>query len=78
MQGQNLDDREFYLSFSDEVVSAVQSSEWDLENRVVAKLGFYINDKNKLESGLDWRIDGFLLNGIENQVWFAFSWFKAL
>jgi hypothetical protein len=78
LQGQKIDQGEYYLSLSDEILFSYLSPDWDFENRVVAKLGFYINDKNKVETGLDWRLDGLLLNNPEHQLWFVMSWYKSL
>lgn len=78
LQGQELDKGEYYISLSDEVLWSYQSPNRDFENRVVAKIGLYINDKNKIETGLDWRADGFFINNVEHQLWFALSWYKTL
>lgn len=79
LQGQQLDPREYYLSLSDELVWSYRSPDADLENRINAKVGFYINDKNKIESGLEWRAEEFFLNtGVNHQMWFCLSWFKSL
>jgi hypothetical protein len=79
LQGQQLDEGEYYLSLSDELVWSYRSPNADLENRVVAKVGFYINDKNKIESGLEWRAEEFFLDtGVAHQLWFCFSWYKSL
>jgi len=78
LQGQELDKGEYYLSLSDEVLLSYQSPDLGVDNRVVAKIGLYINDKNKVESGFDWRAEGFFLDNVEHQLWFAFSWYKSL
>lgn len=78
LQGQELDPGEYYLSLSDEVLSFFKSSDWGLDNRVVVKVGLYINDKNKIETGLDWRMEGFSTDTTEHSVWFALSWYKTL
>lgn len=78
LQGQQLDQGEYYLSLSDELVWSYRSPDADLENRIVAKLGFYINDKNKIESGIEWRAEEFFLDGIKHQAWLCFSWYKSL
>jgi hypothetical protein len=78
LQGRELDQGEFYLSISDEALSSIQSSDWDFDNRVVVKLGLYKNDNNKVESGFDWRAEGFLFDTTEHQIWLALSWYKTL
>ena len=78
LQGNELDPGEYYLSLADEVLSVFQSSDWGLDNRVVVRLGLYINDKNKVETGLDWRMEGFSTDNTEHSLWFALSWYKTL
>ncbi len=78
LQGQQLDAGEYYLSISDELVWSYRSPNADLENRVVAKLGLYINDKNKIEWGLEWRLEELFLNKVNHQIWLGLSWYKAL
>lgn len=78
LQGQQIDAGEYYLSISDELVWSYRSPSADLENRVVAKLGLYINDKNKIEWGLEWRVEELFLDKVNHQVWVGLSWYKAL
>jgi hypothetical protein len=78
LEGIELDPGEYYLSVSDEVLSFFQSSDWGLDNRVVVRLGLYINDKNKVETGLDWRMEGFSTDSTEHSLWLALSWYKTL
>jgi len=78
LQGQQLDAGEYYLSISDELVWSYRSPNADLENRVVAKLGLYINDKNKIEWGLEWRLEELFLEKVNHQLWVGLSWYKAL
>ncbi|MBS3739237.1 DUF2490 domain-containing protein [Mesohalobacter halotolerans] len=78
LQGQQLDAGEYYLSISDELVWSYRSPNADLENRVLAKLGLYINDKNKIEWGLEWRLEELFLEKVNHQLWVGLSWYKAL
>lgn len=78
LQGQQLDPGEYYLFISDELVWSYRSPNADLENRVVAKLGFYINDNNKVEGGLEWRAEEMFLGSLKHQLWLGLSWYKAL
>jgi hypothetical protein len=78
LQGQNLDKGEYYLSFSDELVWSYRSPDADLENRIISAVGLYINDKNKVESGIEWRAEEFFLDRVKHQVWFVLSWYKSL
>jgi hypothetical protein len=79
LQGQQLDPGEYYVTLSNELVWSYRSPDADLENRVVGKIGLYINDKNKIESGIEWRAEEFFLEtGVNHQAWFCLSWYTAL
>jgi len=78
LQGQRLDIGEYYIKFSDELVWSYQASQNILENRIIAKLGFYIDDSNKIEWGLDWRAESFLSSKSSHQLWLGLSWYKML
>jgi hypothetical protein len=57
----------------------IQSSEDDLENRFTAALGFYFDDKNKFEVGLDYRTDDYLVEDrFRHRLWFKFGYYKSL
>lgn len=53
--GAQLDPGETYLILSDEIITAFNSEEASLENRFYIGLGWYFNDKRKLEAGLQYR-----------------------
>lgn len=79
LQGLELDPGEKYLTVSNELLYMIQSSEDDLENRLAAALGFYIDDKNKVEIGFDYRTDDYLVeNRFRHRLWFKFGYFKSL
>jgi hypothetical protein len=79
LQGRELDPGENYLSISNELIYMIQSSEDDLENRLTAALGFYFDDKNKFEIGLDYRTDDYLVEDrFRHRLWFKFGYYKSL
>lgn len=79
LQGLRLDPGENYLVFSNELIYMVQSNEDDLENRLTGAYGFYFNDKNKLEIGLDYRTDDYLVDDrFRHRLWFKFGYYKTL
>lgn len=79
LQGQSLDAGENYLAISNELIYMIQSSEDDLENRLAAAYGFYFDDKNKLEIGLDYRTDDYLVDDqFRHRIWFKFGYYKTL
>lgn len=79
LQGQELDLGENYLAISNELIYMIQSSEDDLENRLAAAYGFYFDDKNKFEVGLDYRTDDYLVaDRFRHRLWFKFGYYKSL
>lgn len=79
LQGLDLDPGEKYLSVSNEIIYMYQSGEDDIENRLTASLGFYINDKNKIEVGFDYRTDDYLVEDrFRHRLWFKFGFYKSL
>lgn len=79
LQGFELDPGEKYLSISNEVIYMYQSGEDDIENRLTASLGYYFNDKNKLELGFDYRTDDYLVQDrFRQRLWFKIGYYKSL
>ncbi len=79
LQGFELDAGEKYVSLSNEIIYMYQDAEDDLENRLTGSLGFYFNDKNKLEIGLDYRTDDYLVdNRFRHRLWFKVGFYKSL
>ena len=78
LQGQQLDVGEYYLKFSDELVWSYQAAREELENRIISKLGYYINDSNKIEWGLEWRAESLFKNNTNHQLWVGLSWYRVL
>lgn len=79
LQGLSLDPGEKYLSVSNELICMTQSSEDDLENRFAVSLGFYFDDKNKFEVGLDYRTDDYLVEDrFRHRLWFKLGYYKSL
>ncbi|GGE19422.1 DUF2490 domain-containing protein [Psychroflexus salis] len=79
LQGFELDAGEKYISLSNELIYMYQDREDDLENRLAASLGFYINDKNKLEIGFDYRTDDYLVEDrFRHRLWFKIGYYKSI
>jgi hypothetical protein len=79
LEGRELDPGENYLSISNELIYMIQNIEDDLENRLTAALGFYFDDKNKFEVGLDYRTDDYLVEDrFRHRLWFKFGYYKSL
>lgn len=78
LQGQDLDAKESYLTAATEFLYILQSSEDDLEIRLTSSYGFYFDDKNKLEFGLDYRTDNYLEERFKSQLWLRVGYYKTL
>ena len=57
LNGYELDPGEFYLKVNNEYLGILQDSKGDLEIRSLASLGYDISDKNKVETGVDYRVE---------------------
>lgn len=78
LSGASTDPREFYLKINNEYLNNVQQLEYGLEIRIIPMLGFSINKHNKLEFGLDYRINSFIDQPANNNFWLAVNWFIEL
>jgi hypothetical protein len=61
LSGQQVDVKEFYFKFNSEVLHSLQNNTYDLEFRAVPNIGYVTNKPQKIEFGLDNRIDSFLI-----------------
>ncbi|MBI1193211.1 MAG: DUF2490 domain-containing protein [Bacteroidetes bacterium] len=75
LSGQELDPREPYLKLGNEYLQAWQATSADLEIRAIPTLGYAFNDNNKVELGLDYRINSFVNGATEQTLWTAVQWF---
>ncbi len=75
LNGQSVDPKEFYLKINNEYLNSFQGSEYDLEIRIVPLLGFDITDTNKIELGIDYRVNSFLNNTTDHSFWMSINWF---
>lgn len=79
LQGRSLDPGEKYLTVSNEAIYMYQDSEDDIENRLVASLGFYVDDNTKYEVGLDYRTDDYLVpERFRSRLWLKFGIYCSL
>ena len=75
LRGQAVDRGEYYLKASHEYLNKWAGETYDLETRFTAALGRQIRDFNKLEIGLDYRIDNFLNGAPASSFWMTAGWF---
>ena len=78
LNGKSIDPKEFYLKFNNEYLNAFEAREYDLEIRFSPLLGLKLNEGNKLELGLDYRLDSFLENQTKNHFWTSINWYLKL
>ena len=76
LAGLKLDVREFYLKFNTEALNSIQDSEYDLEFRVVPNIGYMIDEQQKIELGLDNRVNSFIHDKkTQYTSWLTINWF---
>jgi hypothetical protein len=75
LNGQSLDVKEFYLKLNHEYLNSFQASQYDFEVRLVPLLGYDIARHFKIETGIDYRVNGFLNNRTRHSYWFPINLF---
>lgn len=74
LNGENLDSKEFFLKFSQELIGIMETSGLGSELRTGFYIGRKTNDKNKFEIGLDYRLN----YGNQYFLWNTISWYKSI
>jgi len=77
LNGQAIDTKEFYLKINNEYLNIFQNKNHDLEVRLVPLLGYVITDSNKIELGLDQRVNSFLDGDGRFRFWIKINWFVS-
>lgn len=75
LNGQSADPKEFYFKINNEYLSSIQATEYDLEIRLVPLLGYAVTDKQKVEFGVDYRVNSFLGKNTQHSFWISWNWF---
>jgi len=78
LNGESVDRGELYLKLSNEYLNALQGNSYDLEIRLVPLLGLAITNKNKLEWGLDYRLNKFVNDVSRSSFWLKVNWYWSL
>lgn len=76
--GQSIDPKEFYLKINNEYLNAWESAAYDLEIRIIPYLGYTFSDANKLELGLDYRLNSFLSDSSRHRFWIGVNWYVGI
>jgi hypothetical protein len=75
LDGESADPKEFYLKISNEYVNSLQDNIYDLEIRLIPLLGYGVNENNKIEIGLDYRVNSLFDNNSRHTFWTSINWF---
>lgn len=78
LNGQSVNQNEFYVKVNHEYLGALEATEVDLEIRLVPLLGYYLNDNRKIEWGLDYRINSFLNGPSRSSFWLVMNAFLVI
>lgn len=75
LSGNQVDRGEFYLKVNHELLNRFQGNSYEPEFRSVPVLGYPFSDKNKLEAGFDYRLDGFWEGQARHRLWVVLAWY---
>ncbi len=78
LAGRSVDPGEFFLKINNEYLNSIEGKEYDLEIRGATFIGYAITPSNKLELGLDYRIDSFLDGLPRNRFWVGVNFYQSL
>lgn len=77
LRGRKVDPREPYFKLNHEYLNQWQGEDYELEIRLVPVVGMLITDANKLEMGLDYRLDRFLAGPARQRCWLSLNWYVS-
>ena len=77
LRGLAVDREEYYLKASSEALQKFSDKSYDLEVRLAPALGYAVRDDNRLEVGLDYRLDGFVGGAAEQAFWITAGWYLS-
>lgn len=78
LNGQSVDEKEFYMKLSNEYLNVFNSADYDLEIRVIPFLGYVFTDSNKLEVGVNYRINDFVNDATRSSFWLSLNWYISI
>jgi hypothetical protein len=78
LNGESVDQGEFYLKLNNEYINSLQAKEYDLEIRLIPLIGYDVSEKFKIETGLDYRLNSFLTNNTRHSFWMTLNFFIEL
>jgi len=77
LNGHEIDPREFYLKLNNEILFSSQK-EYDVEIRGVGLFGYNLSDKNRFETGIDYRVNEFLIEFSNHNFWWVIAWYLRI
>ena len=78
LNGTSIDTKEWYIKINSEYLLSIQEEDRSLEMRLVPLIGFKFSDKNKLETGIDYRRNEFLSDNPNHTYWLSLKWYLIL
>ncbi len=78
LDGHSLDKEEYYIKINNEYLNSFNAGRYDLEVRLSPVIGHIFSHSNKLELGLDYRINNFIHNNTKNSYWVVVNWFISI
>ncbi len=78
LEGNSVDEKEFYLKLNNEYLNSLQKGDYDLEIRGAGYICYSISARNDIEFGIDYRTNSFL-NGYQRQrIYLSINFFHSL
>lgn len=79
LNGQSVDEKEFYLKVNNEYLYTSNKADEDLEIRLVPVLGYVLDSSKKLEAGLDYRFSDFMSStAAQHDFWLRLQLYFSL
>lgn len=78
LSGRQIDPREFYSKVSNEYLGIWSEGDADLEIRGLLALGYNATDSNKIELGVEYRVNEFDNPSKAQQFWLTIGWFVSI
>jgi len=78
LNGRDIDPKEFYAKLNNEYLGIVADSRADMEIRASLALGYNATDNNKIELGVEYRVNEFNANVQAQQFWLTLGWFIGI
>lgn len=78
LNGRQIDPREFYAKINNEYLAILSGGRADAEIRGLFAIGYNATDNNKVELGLEYRVNEFNEKVRAQQFWLTIGWFISM